>query len=882
MKIYYAPDFDFECQSHLLNVKESVSGEMLLGPQGLLSFLEQRLGLTGRYDQSYLRIEQYRQALIENAKGTFFKDSLGSDADATAEHLLNIRDELKASGFSFDIKDAPRRILDICKIEEKVQLFVGFADRWDKVVRGMNPVSVLESIELCLPEELFSPKEKRMLAALEDAGVKINAPTPVETTAKNGSDLHTIQEILLGKDNSKNKVRLKGDGSFCILKAHDILELSRTLAKLYKHGEFQGDILVSNETTILAEGWGQEGLPSFCDYEASSMRPTIQLLKVISNFLWEPLDPEAMISFFALPIKPFPASLAKPLQRAVCNYPGIGNEDWNEVISKWEKDRDSKEVEKGKKWLDEWFYSKRFDQGLGAPAARVIEVFQKIKKYLDGVSDLENNEERKSEIKAVSSASEKLVQIIQMRYRKNDFVKKIDMDKIVIRVLPQTSMGLLKEELGRPRHYSSALAVKDEVEKMCCFGFSENGLGKGSMWTESEQSWLRENGIIIDGPSERFERERWAIVNALSKVKKQLVLGVCDMQGGQRTAMHPVLCDIEAKVENLSIVKEVIDFSKIKQSKKRIQLPGSVNQWNLKHKKLLNDREKESFSSLESLFYYPFIWVMRYKAKIVPGGIESLPNVFTVSGNIVHHMFELFLEENKDPSKVDQKKIESWHKNNFNNLIHEQGAIFLKRGREGELAQLRDASLKSMHDLISHLADNGWKVKETEAEVKGEICKVPLGGNVDILLERGDELAVVDVKYAGFTKRRDQVSNDEDLQLALYSKMAKDMKGFAHAGFYIIIERILHAKNKTAFKNAMTPGSRDHVSSYADIWAKMEETYNNRMGELQNGEVNVQMGILSAGEAKAPPYDGVNALKLRKSPNSYNDYVSLAGWEDEE
>lgn len=882
MKIYYAPDFDSECQSHLLRREDAKSGELLLGPRGLLSFLEQRLGFSGRYDREHLREEEYRLVLLQNSQGSFFQKSLEKCDDAVATHLLGIRDELKASGFSFNRKNAPKRIKDICKIEQDVELSLGFADRWDRIIRSIKKIPVLESIELCLPEEYLTPKEKRMMLALKNAKVRIIPPKLPKVNSKKGTDLNIVQNIILGNDAAKKKAKIKGDGSFCILHAHNALEMSRILAKLYKHNKWQGKIITENNTAILAEVWKQEGLPSLGNSEASAMRPTIQLLRVVDSFLWEPLDPEAVISFLGLPVKPFPSSLARLLLNVVCEVPGVGGEKWNKVITKWSKTKGSEDVKKGKRRLDEWFYTKRYDPEAGVPVSRLTKIYQVTKEYLDKVSELEQNEERKDEIKAVSSVCKQLLQIIEIRYGKSDKIRKIELDRILSKVLPLTSTGTLEEEAGRITHYKSPSAVINEVDNLCWFGFQEKSVGKSGMWSKTELKWLEDNDIEIDGPSEKFEREKWSVTNAILNAKESLTLAVYDIEDGEITASHPMLCNLQAKIENLHAAFDLLDLEKIKQMKKRISLPVKVDQWNIKNKDSLKDRDTESFSSLENLFYYPFIWVMNYKAQIRPAGVESIPNIFTISGNIIHRMFQNFLGKNNDPAATDKNQIIKWHKENFDKYIREEGATLLRRGHESDLAKLKVVSLSAMIDVVTHLSDNGWKVKGTEVNLSGKFCGIKLTGNADIVLKRNKELAILDVKYAGDKKRRKQVEDDEDLQLAIYSRMAGDMKGYAHAGFYIILGQVLHSKNKKAFKNATTPQERDHSQAYSEIWERMENTYQNRMDEFKEGIIKVQMWDISAKDAKELPYDGINALKLRQKANEYNDYITLAGLEDEE
>ena len=98
---------------------------MYLGPKRLLQWLETQFGLVGYANNNdYLRVEQYRQAIVlhlHESTTPFYKKSFEADPFGTATTLLAWRDELVAlltydekeqksiSFFEFSKKNIPTR-----------------------------------------------------------------------------------------------------------------------------------------------------------------------------------------------------------------------------------------------------------------------------------------------------------------------------------------------------------------------------------------------------------------------------------------------------------------------------------------------------------------------------------------------------------------------------------------------------------------------------------------------------------------------------------------------------------------------------------------------------------------------------------------------------
>ena len=101
-------------------------GQAIMGQQALLRFLETHFGLSGYPNNNdHLRIESYRQALVEQLKqnpAAFYQASLTADQLATSAKLLEARDELLLSGWDFQSKTGiPERLQSLADDEHILQ-----------------------------------------------------------------------------------------------------------------------------------------------------------------------------------------------------------------------------------------------------------------------------------------------------------------------------------------------------------------------------------------------------------------------------------------------------------------------------------------------------------------------------------------------------------------------------------------------------------------------------------------------------------------------------------------------------------------------------------------------------------------------------------------
>ena len=152
-----------------------------------------------------------------------------------------------------------------------------------------------------------------------------------------------------------------------------------------------------------------------------------------------------------------------------------------------------------------------------------------------------------------------------------------------------------------------------------------------------------------------------------------------------------------------------------------------------------------------------------------------------------------------------------------------------------------------------------------------------INGRADLILKRGTERAVIDLKWWGARYREQSIRNEEDLQLVLYARLLGEGHSWAHTAYFIMEKGLLLARNNHAFQdiNAVAP-QEDFVEANQRILARMEATYRWRMEQIRNGEVEIrcEQTRLSLEDAyqNLPLMD---ILEMKDNDAPFDDYRTL-------
>ena len=245
-------------------------------------------------------------------------------------------------------------------------------------------------------------------------------------------------------------------------------------------------------------------------------------------------------------------------------------------------------------------------------------------------------------------------------------------------------------------------------------------------------------------------------------------------------------------------------------------------------------------------------------------------------GNLAHRFFEFLLAEG-NLDQIDKRGVQQWVDEKAPALLEKEGATLLLYGREPERNAFLNRVKNAAWSLISLLRNNGWSVLHTEHRLEGQFMGIPVHGKADLVLQRGEERAIVDLKWSGAKRRKELIQNGEDLQLVLYAHLLAPAGAWPHTAYFILEDGKMIARNRAAFTDAVVAGKgdEDHAAACAQTLEKMQKTYAWRQAQIQAGVVELRTAR-TAQELESL-YEGqlMELLEMKNEDARWDDYRTL-------
>lgn len=878
--------------------KESELGTSYQGPIGLLNSLESYLGLSGhRNDTEYLRIEQYRQVIhnhAQRATNPFYLASFTADAFATAADLLQRRDELLLAGFTFKEEPTlPDRLQILVELELLLQekednyWYPGVADRivelMDKIPERNIPVSMIRCVE---PKDLLPIAFQRIFQTLQNKGVRVTFGEPAPVVGD--TDLNQFQRLVKGMSVTE---KLRADGSLILVKAKRDTDLAVFTAGLVrKNHSFQPTLVLSGGAQVLDNAFIQEGLPSLGIRVTSLSRPPLQLLKLATSFLWKPLDPYHLLEFVSLPVRPLESELAFRIAQQVAKVPGIQSAAWQRTIAQYFQELNERlpadnHPEKGKikRQFRFWFERKRYNKGEKAPKIEAIQIFTFLESWAR-----EEGQNQNSPYIPLLTLAEKARQIQELlETLPEEEVSRLDLERVVRTVYEPAPLLLNEKQQGALPAVLQPQAFYGPSQQSLWWNFVEQEPDYFfSRWYQQELQFLAQRSVHLETPGQKNQRLIWQRQQPILHTQEQLILLIPEIMEGKAVQTHPLYGYLEAGFPNLEeIIFDIdqedsrLELAKYFQLSQTVDLPyvqlGKVDPFiHISERIPLEYRAYETFTSLETLLYYPYQWVFKYLLRLRKSPILSIVQESTLMGNLAHRVLEMLLKEEKATS-WSRAEVYQWINAQTNALLQREGAVLLLYGKE----PLRVGFIKKMQiaawALLDSIQSNGWQVVALEKELEGVLSGVEIKGRADLVLKRNQEYAILDLKWRGITWRKSSIKNLEDLQLTLYAYLHDPPGKWAHTAYFIIDRGQIVSRNNEAFQEALAVApDLDQVQTYEMIIDRVQKTYQWRLDQIEKGQIEVRCAQTAA-ELEEEYENLLDLLEMRTSDAPFDDYRVL-------
>lgn len=931
---------------------------VMMTPSALLRYLEGYYALGApTINREALRTEQYRQLLTAHlaeseaavAPLPFYAQSFIADQPATAAELLGRRDELLDAGY--DLRQeagarVPARIAVLHQLEGLLhddrydfRLLPGPADRLLQLLAALvDDRHPRLTIWLNEPRQLLAPGLRRLLTALEGLGDTV-MPLPNPAPPFGETDLAVWQRALWSSSARVAKEqpgalkpkeirkalgdKLIGDGSLILLRAQRDTHIAAYLARLLKNNpEWRPGVLLTVRNQTLDNALLSEGLPSLGVPSTSLARPSLQVLKLITTFLWQPMEIDRVMEFVSLVTKPLHWRLAQRIAVFLADTPGLFGPRWFQMLEGF-----FREMEEEQKWsktqlaavregYESWFRRKRYPRDGAVPKFDLRQLFNRLREWaLEAYADSRKKEKdqplkkENTGLLVLAAQAQRAVELLDAQPETE--LNYLEVERLVRTVYePAPTQFQQQEEGALSTIFAPASALKTPdaaaLERLIWWDFIEHEPDYFfSRYYPEELAFLAKAGVEINGPDEQNELSAWTQLRPLLHARTQVVLCLPERVDGSEVEAHPLMGDLEAAFPKGALAAITINVDAAGAVPEVLAgklLPGfapvpvrpldrPVAHLHLGRAGAIRERETESPTALEDLLHYPHKWVFRHQLKLKGTPILSIAAENRLRGNLGHLFIERLLNQIKaDGSWYTREQVAEWINGNWRQLMENEGAVLLEYGQEPERVQF----VRTMHyaawSLVHYLQENGWRIRGSEEVVAGELT--PMGGQAvkgraDLVLERDRhgkrEVAIVDLKWRGKATFKNLLRNAKDVQLCLYAEFIRQdvtrPADTVHTAYFVIRDALMIARNELAFANIETVvGAAEATAVQRETLQKIRTTHNWRWEQFQEGIVEIRcQETLGELEDLYLDLDHDALLELGEEDARFDDYRSLIG-----
>ena len=864
--------------------KQASSGEVQVGPLGLLSLLETKLGLTGPGIHPAVRIDQYMHRMeLRDYPDGWFHNSFHADAWSTARQMLAWRDELVEAGWRGEADESMSlRLQALAEIEKSdLPLALGQEDRLCEVLRELKSIDSISISHIYLQKDfdLLPPVWKKLFDQLRGLGVPVHLMTAVQDREKPTSNLASVQAILFGTSHS-TAIR-ENDDSLVLLKASDEWEAAENLALWLAAEEDNNQevtIICGSNTDVLDQTLERHGLPKLGSSESSQWRASLQVLPLVLANAWKPVDLYTLVELLSLTLAPVPRYAARHLLRALSKEPGVSGDAWNKALGTIAEEYKEKEKNKnsaGKKTasdefvaeLDSFLAKDRYSADPGIPEEKLRERCQWIIEWL-----VWRIKKDPFLAEAVSHCRE-----MQKLAEGKGNIPRVAVERMLDSVIGVGGTAPDRLEQAAPwqvvRHPGQIIRP---CKAVIWWDFIEPSNRASGYWSKSEREDLLKLGIEL-GDSRTFrKREAIAWMRGFQNAEDHFLMFYPGKKYGEEIYHHPFWDEIRnGAIKARSNMPEDEITACLLREHKDIQ---DKDRWRLAGRSLTLQKVKSkppktiaafyeipkdtitmptslSYSRMSTMIACPMKWVLQYHAGLSIPETQVFPSGNQMIGTFCHRIVQELYSE-----PVQQLTPEEAEKNAgelYDSLVGSMASELLLEGNELDSIRYKRAIVTAVRELVSAILSLDLTVERSEERLEGSLDGIPFTGYADLLLrDRGGNSFILDMKWSGSSRhRKEEVEEGDALQLATYSWLLKSAnpESMVNSAYFMLAQGELLSDSDLLQDEAL--GSK---YTREEIWERGVKSWNQCVADLKNGRVEAGgVKVRLAGESEGIKEDKV-------------------------
>ena len=851
------------------------------GEQGLISALAFRAGIITPDVSQAARTVSYLNALkAVNNGNSFYSQSLEIDPIASAEALLKRRDWAISHGWTLDSRSKNLgRMAELATAEAHfTKSGTTYGERIYLLLPRLEIVaSSVAVIELHHMRADWPPLYQYLFEELEKANVRIvEAPIDIQPQASIDTDLGKLQRALFSEE--KGPIDLRQDGTLRLFSTSN-----GQLAAQYaiQAAKPESLIIASNhqhclETVIIQLNGNKNSLG-----DLSASRAPNQLLLLTLQCAWYTPSANAVLQYLSLPAGRF-QRLRRLLSKTFRDLPGFDRVRWqqqiDEFVAKELAEQTDGDEQKLRDSINEWLPIGMCDNDNIMPISLAITLTDRVAKYWQFLFSTPDQEEpSRAVFTAAFAAADAVSQAL--RDWPEETISKIQLNRLLTMV---TNTG---NSRYRDTREVSAFDVISRAEVAPLRATPLNH----TLWIDPAISFLDDMpplskeelaGIpFAPDSTQQAQLKQQALKRAyapLLAAQQSLTLILTDTAPELLQLQLSTLIDSNAwlPLEDAILSNQGVDATI--QTVAEYPLPQAQRWWTIGNP-VPGLHRTESYSSLASLAIKPHEYALKYAAQLNEGAIESLAADARLKGNLAHHLVEAWLTEHSWTGQpIDRSDINAWLDDILPKVIRQIALPLAQPGMQVEQLQFHQQMLEALDALLQALNAANVTNLHTEKHFEYDSTLGQLIGSIDIFCELNDgRFAIIDMKWGGYNKYREELKAGRPLQLATYAHIAqgKQLGQFADAGYFILNRAELLCNHNQVFPTA-TIIQPDVPTTLNQTWQKFENTLRWRMKQFDDGRIEQTYGNAAPDSDSQPPSDALDLLTLESSElkNKSNSY----------
>ena len=674
------------------------------------------------------------------------------------------------------------------------------------------------------------------------------------------------------------------------------------------NADWRPGVLMTQRNQTLDNAMLMEGLPSMGIPSTSLARPSLQVLKLVPAFLWEPVEVERIMEFVSLVTKPLDRRLAQKIAVHLADTPGLFGARWVYTVEQTFREMDernypAKRIRRAREQYDFWFRRRRYPRDGRAPKADVRSLFVFLRNWALETHD-EDNEQ--TGLLVLSAQAERATELLDAQPETE--LTYLEVERLVRTIYqPAPTQFSPAEQGGLLTSFAPASTAQlkgsgqPELDRLVWWDFVETDPTYFfSRYYPPELDYLQRHDCAPQSPEQRNELLTWQNLRPLLHTREQLILCLPQRVDGTEMEPHALMGDLEAAFTDEALRKITVNIDLAGQPTgllATLSLPRFADEpirpldlprahVTIGKPAALRPREEETPTAMDDLLYYPHKWMFRHLLELRGTPILSIASENRLRGNLSHLFIEQLLDKIKtDGGRYSRQQVEQWVDDNANRLLLQQGAVLLEYGQEPERVQFIRTMRRSAWTLVSYIQDNGWSIEGSEKEIKGSIGDQGVRGRADLVLSRSGtdgqlEAAVVDLKWRGKTTFSTIIKNGWDVQLALYADFLCE-QNFArvHTAYYLLRDAKMLSRNELAFEGGeVVTVANDYTVVQREMLDKIRATHDWRWEQFAAGTIEVRCAeTVGALDDAYLDLNHDRLLEMKTDSSPFDDYQTLIG-----